>query len=71
MSAEKVVNLKGIWDNVKKNLQILDSCPGPHEWDSAVNPVGNKKFKCLICGGLVDATEKSWYERGLAHGKRN
>lgn len=71
MSAERVTNVKSIWDSAKKNLETLDACAGPHEWEPIINPVGIKKFRCKKCGGDLDANEKYWYEKGLAHGKIN
>jgi hypothetical protein len=71
MSAEKVTNLKSIWDSAKKNIQTLDNCAGPHDFEPIANPTNAKKFRCKLCGGDVDADGNYWYEKGLAHGREN
>ena len=68
---EKTVDLKNVWDGIKRNMKILDECVGPHEWEPIDNPHGQKRFVCKKCGGDIDMVGKEWYQKGLAHGRKS
>jgi hypothetical protein len=56
---------------VKRNQATLASCPGPHDF-VRVEPVKVfSKYRCSLCGGVVDTLAESWYQKGLAHGRKN
>lgn len=57
-----------IMEQVKQNHKLLNSC-NLHDFsiDTTPDRTFGKKFKCSNCGGVVDATEKRWYELGLTH----
>lgn len=57
-----------IWEEVKRNHKRLDECPGPHEFGPMLAKPG-AKYTCSKCGGVVDAVARSWYEKGLTHGR--
>ena len=71
MAAQRVLNLKDVWDGAKRNLRILDGCDGPHEFESVEGATGTNKFRCVKCGGEMSISEKEWYQKGLAHGRAN
>lgn len=57
-----------IMEDIQRNRQTLESC-SRHDFSEEVEQPHriNKKWKCSRCGGIVDYSEKLWYERGLAH----
>lgn len=59
-----------IFEEVKANSALLNSC-SRHAFEPFQKyPSGMvKKYKCSNCGGTVDSLARSWYERGLEHGK--
>lgn len=57
--------------DVKANLAKLDHCPGPHVFQPFVIPHRTfPRYRCAICGGEVEGTNKLWYEKGLAHARQ-
>jgi hypothetical protein len=53
---------------VRANLAILESCPGPHDFQEIKDgKVFFAKWRCATCGGVVDSAAAAWYTRGLAH----
>lgn len=61
-----------IFQEVKENHKKLDACER-HDFSIDLNserPMG-KKYQCTRCGGWVDETKKTWYEKGLAHAENN
>lgn len=62
--------IKAIAEKVKANHIKLDGCSGPHRFTI---PVGHREFAddfvCEKCGGWVSSIHKSWYEKGLEHGR--
>lgn len=59
-----------IFEEVKLNSARLENCAGPHDFE----PHGDlrpfrRKWKCTKCEGVIDSIAKSWYDRGLRHGK--
>lgn len=58
-----------IWDGVKANHSLLQSCCG-HDFAPAVGPAARKR-KCNNCGGDAGIIEVKWYEDGRRHGARN
>ena len=79
---EKVTGLKRqeldkIFQQVKANLKLLESCPR-HNFSVPVDrhtkqPIPDKvtfcDWRCSECGGWVDGLAKRWYEQGMAHAK--
>jgi len=64
-------DIQGIWEAVKANNAKLDACVGPHKFTI---PSGRREYMddiiCEFCGGKISASGKSWYEKGLEHGKK-
>ena len=63
------IDNKGIWKEVKDNHVRLDSCAGPHDFQSIDSNVFNRKYKCSKCNGTTNGVNKSWYDLGLKHGR--
>ena len=61
--------MQKIWQEVKANAKTLDECGGPHDFQSQDPGKPLAKYRCTKCGGVVDGTDKLWYERGLEHGR--
>ena len=61
-----------IFNEVKVNSTMLESCTGPHKFTI---PSGRREFLddyvCELCNGKVSSIHKLWYERGLEHGRRS
>ncbi len=64
------IDAKKIWDDVQENLNLLDSCAGPHAFVSEVpeKPL-NSVWRCSKCKGTVRGSNYIWYKRGLEHGR--
>lgn len=61
-----------IWLQVKENHRKLETCQ-KHDFSidlTPERPIG-KMYQCTQCGGSVDAIEKKWYEKGLAHAENH
>jgi hypothetical protein len=62
-----------IWEEVQANHKRLDECEGPHDFSIKKDPdrkIGSD-WICTKCGGRISAPNKTWYERGLAHGHKD
>jgi hypothetical protein len=55
----------GILDEVKTNIQSLNSCVKPHDFKVVDEEKLFSKYKCIKCGGTVDHMQAMWYQRGL------
>ena len=56
---------------VRANLARLQGCPfHAFSVDATPNKPYLKRWRCINCGGEVDVSAKVWYERGLAHGRK-
>lgn len=68
MSKEAV---RDIWEEVKANKKLLDSCRGPHDFRDMSTDGGLQrvKFRCDLCQGIVNGAYRRAYEEGLAHGR--
>lgn len=57
-----------IMEDIRHNRQLLDGC-SRHDFSEEVKQPHrfNSKWKCIKCGGVVDYSEKLWYEKGIAH----
>ena len=66
---QKVVN--EIWENVKANRAMLESC-SLHDFSIDLKPeqAYGKRFRCSKCGGEVDHITKLWYEKGIEHARK-
>lgn len=65
------VEVKKIWEQVKANLKRLDECVGPHDFQRlALETKLMFRFRCTKCGGEIEGDNRSWYERGLKHGRQ-
>ena len=53
---------------MKTNTKRLVLCEHPHDFSIRVS---NKSWQCTKCNGVVDRQSKTWYERGLKHGKKS
>lgn len=53
-----------IWEKVKENSKILDSCTH-HDFQRIL---GSHRYKCSHCGGEVDCVSASYYNKGFEHG---
>lgn len=62
---------KRIFEEVQNNRKLLESCEH-HDFLIEI-PVPysklQKKYQCAHCKGVVDLSEKQWYELGLLHGR--
>jgi hypothetical protein len=60
-----------IWEEVKANKKLLDSCKGPHDFGMLTSEGGlsRAKYTCKNCGGWVGAAYRRAYEEGFAHGR--
>ncbi len=63
------IDYKAIFADVKANKAALDGCAGPHAFVTTQAGKIGVKWRCGKCGGEVNAIDRYWYERGLAHGK--
>ena len=61
-----------IMKQIKENHKKLDECI-QHEFSIDVTPDKKyaKRYRCVNCGGDVDANEKHWYEKGLHQSEKN
>lgn len=59
---------KKIIEEIRHNRQLLEGCPR-HDFSEEVKQPYRviSKWKCSKCGGIVDYSEKLWYEKGIAH----
>lgn len=62
---------KKIFEDLQKNGETLKNC-NLHDFSIEIPQRNrlNKKWKCKNCGGIVDTSEKLWYENGLSHGSQ-
>ncbi len=62
-------HLREIFEEVKENNRKLFNCTGPHKFVvMGTEEIINKKYRCELCGGTIDAGRKHWYDQGLKHG---
>ena len=60
-----------VWEEVKANHAKLDACDGPHVFEPIdAKKVVGRRYRCGLCKGEVDAINRSWYEKGLEHARR-
>jgi hypothetical protein len=51
---------------VRANLAIFESCPGPHDLQKIDDGKAfGAKWCCTECSGVVDHQIAAWYTRGL------
>lgn len=66
------VDYKAILEDVKANFAKLDACP-VHDFEP-FEFIGDgklvRKHRCKKCGGLLDSLMARWYQKGLAHSRR-
>lgn len=66
------IDFQAMLKQVKENIKRLAECPGPHQFvvtpETATRTFG-RRYRCSVCSGEVDSTDKSWYDRGFAHGR--
>ncbi len=63
--------MRRLLDAIIANNNVLEEC-SRHSFDIDISKrVADKRWKCSNCGGELDDSRKSWYEKGLEHGKRN
>ena len=58
-----------IMENIRENRRKLESC-NLHDFSIEVPKPYRKicpDYKCSKCGGIVEWSEKSWYEKGFEH----
>ena len=53
---------------IKDNRESLEQCEY-HEFSEELKQHGETKFRCKNCGGVVNWSEKKFYEQGLQHGR--
>ena len=70
VSGLPVSEINEIWQQVKANAKTLDECGGPHDFQSLDPGKPLAKYRCTVCGGTVDGTDKLWYERGLKDARK-
>lgn len=52
-----------IWEQVKANQAKLVACPW-HEFEPVLPLATKPRYRCLHCGGEVDAIRYHWHEQG-------
>lgn len=67
--------MKELWEKVKANHARLHACTGPHEWELDPNDTFHKDERlkdrrCKRCGGTADVIHASYYDDGVAHGRK-
>lgn len=76
-------DVAGIIEEVKRNIETLRTCPGPHEFVEVPEienvpgavpgtkrvTVVTRRWRCAECLGEVDHHAMHWYTLGLQHGK--
>lgn len=61
--------LERAMSDVQENFKLLQSCPGPHDFQP--RPGGRKgEYWCLKCQGRVTGANATFYMHGLAHGSK-
>lgn len=53
---------------IKRRDAALAACPGHVFVRDVEGRLGSKMWRCLTCNEHCDATEVTWYLRGLRHG---
>lgn len=61
--------VKAILAGVRQNRALLAACPG-HAFARMEPDKVFSKWRCTVCGGMADATEVNWYEKGRDHGRK-
>lgn len=61
-------SVQEIWDKAKANHALLEAC-SMHRFEPLppARPL-KLRYRCSACQGEIGATEKSWYDKGRAHG---
>ena len=68
MSGLSQNDIKEIGRQVQANNDLLKPCKRHSFVDQTPDKQLGKTYKCLNCGGTVDAVKRMWYEIGLQHG---
>ena len=58
-----------IMQEIKDNRESLEQCEY-HEFSEELKRHGETKFRCKNCGGIVNWSEKQFYEQGLQHRRK-
>ncbi len=56
---------------IKDNLNLLDSCSGPHVFIKRIGSNNVIKYHCSKCRGIIDRAAHKWYTQGLEHAKKS
>lgn len=70
MTSDRAADLNRIWTEVVANSALLETCAG-HAFTVDVSPgtfIG-KRWQCIHCRGMVNTTDKHWYETGAKHAR--
>jgi hypothetical protein len=63
---KKKFNVKEIWEKIKANRRLLDSCNEPHDFDlDSTGTFIPRHVRCNKCKGELDKTQAHWYIKGL------
>lgn len=62
-------DLRELWEYAQSNNTVLERCKGPHEF-VRISLTLPSRYRCLTCGGEVDAHAAIWYRAGLQAGRR-
>jgi hypothetical protein len=68
----RIPDFRAIMNDARANIVALNACNGPHDF-SRVDPSAplmGAKWRCNLCGGNIDAIAHTYYEQGLAHGRK-
>lgn len=52
-----------LWEEVKANHAKLNACPW-HEFEPIMQLATKPRYRCLNCGGEVDASAYHWHKQG-------
>jgi len=68
MSKLRKDKIKEIWEQVKVNSALLDSC-SKHNFE-LMKDRKDRRYKCTNCNGELDTVNVIWYNKGLEHGTK-
>lgn len=61
---------KTLWNEIRANSAKVQECAGPHDLEEVPGQSTlNKRWRCKLCGGVIDTIAKLYYEQGLRHGR--
>ena len=62
---------KKILEEIKANQSKLESCKKHNFQRLDDNSKLFSKYRCALCGGIVDVQAMHWYNKGIQHASEN